>query len=414
MLPSKNFPTDHFLNSTCIWKPIFLGVRGETDEPLFAVDVTGVSSEYLNQNFWPEGSEWVDLRKYGSELSSADAGLLAYARGMVEWHTKNKFCSQCGGKMEIKEAGHSLQCISADCGRAIYPRLDPAVIVLVTCGDYLLLGRQSRWEPGRYSLLAGFIEVGETFEMAVAREVHEESGVRVKIEGMRYIASQPWPFPQSLMVGFIAEAEEKQASLPEFVDDVVPVGSYGVHLLAENLSLPAIAVDMKELEDARWVHRSRLKAVLENKQTHGGGPFSVPGRHAIANHLMQEWTKHKNGTESEWAGDTVPYVDIDEGVFKYVLIQVNDDMGNKKLIVRGDKSMAYHSDIFKHTRQVLMTLGLQAEVLGGGRISHDVAERSIHVYGFSQAYGRANHAVTATLLRQWFPFHAVSFSWDGY
>ncbi|KAH7421555.1 hypothetical protein KP509_13G063500 [Ceratopteris richardii] len=89
-------------------------------------------------------------------------------------------------------------------------------------------------------------------------------------------------------------------------------------------------------------------------------------------------------------------------------------MGNKKLIVRGDKSMAYHSDIFKHTRQVLMTLGLQAEVLGGGRISHDVAERSIHVYGFSQAYGRANHAVTATLLRQWFPFHAVSFSWDGY
>eukprot|EP00250_Pteridium_aquilinum_P018596 c24132_g1_i2 orf=711-1769(+) len=318
-------------------------------------------------------------------------------------------------KMELKEGGHSLQCSSTSCGSSVYPRLDPAIIVLVTCGDYLLLGRQSRWNLGRYSLLAGFVEVGETFEMAVAREVQEESGIKVKLKGMRYIASQPWPFPSSLMVGFMAEAEEKEETSGfhlELVDDVVPVGNEGLHMLKQRANLPAIEVDTKELEDAKWIHRRFLKAVLQDQPSSGNAPFSVPGRHAIANFLMQQWVSHCK--ETEWAGDDISTVEIDEGVFKYVLIQINDSRGNQKLVVRGSKRMAFHADIFDNTKEKLKGLELQVQVLGGGRIEHHVAERIIHVYGFSQAYGRANHAVTVALLQQWFPLHAVSFSWDGY
>ncbi|KAI5076772.1 hypothetical protein GOP47_0008837 [Adiantum capillus-veneris] len=412
LLPSKNLPKGERLKSACIKQPIFLGLRETSNEPLFAVEVSSVCREHLSSELWPEGCEWVDLRSYASELKSNDAGLLAYARGLVEWHMRNRFCSCCGGEMEFKEGGHSLQCSSRECGSSIYPRLDPAVIVLVTCGEYLLLGRQSRWKPGRYSLLAGFVEVGETFETAAAREIQEESGIKVKLDGLRYIASQPWPFPQSLMVGFMAEAEEKQLSFPKFVDDVVPVGNEGLRVLMENTKLPTIAVDTKELEDARWIHRSYLKAVLQNQPLNGNRPFSVPGSHAVANFLMQWWISYQKNTE--WGGDEVSSVEIDEGVFKYILIRVSDGKGNQKLVVRGNKRMSYHADIFNHTTDKLRALKLQVEVLGGGRIDHHVTERVILVYGFSQAYGQANHAVTVALLKQWFPFHTISFDWDGY
>lgn len=416
LLPSRSFPTEQYSKSERVRKPIFLGLTDESGEPLFAVEVNGDSSVDSEAELWPEGSKWVDLRQYASELKIGDAGLLAYARGMVEWHTRNKFCAGCGEKMEFKEGGHSLQCSSTICGSSIYPRLDPAIIVLVTCGDYLLLGRQSRWAPGRYSLLAGFVEVGETFEMAVAREVQEESGIKVKPNGMRYIASQPWPFPQSLMVGFMAEAEEKQeipGSNLNLVDDVEPVGNEGLSALIQSTNLPAIEVDTKELEDAKWIHKSFLKAILQKQPSSGNAPFSVPGRHAIANFLMQQWVSH-GGKEKEWAADEISPVEIDEGVFKYVLIRVNDSRGNQKLVVRGSKRMAYHADIFNHTKERLKNLELEVQVLGGGRIEHHAEERVIHVYGFSQAYGRANHAVTVALLQQWYPFHAISFSWDGY
>ncbi|MCO5560757.1 hypothetical protein L7F22_014377 [Adiantum nelumboides] len=275
-----------------------------------------------------------------------------------------------------------------------------------------MLHDQSKWNPGRYSLLAGFVEVGETFETTVAREVQEEAGIKVKLEGMRYIASQPWPFPQSLMVGFLAEAEEKEGSFSKFVDDVVPVGNEGLHVLIENSKLPTLAVDKKELEDAKWIHRSYLKAVLQNQPLYGNGPFSVPGRHAVANFLMQWWISYQEKTE--WAGDEVSPVEIDEGVFKYILIRVSDSKGNQKLVVRGNKRMSYHADIFNHTKDKLKAFELQVEVLGGGRIEHHLGERVILVYGFSQAYGRANHAVTVALLNQWLPFHTISFDWEGY
>lgn len=205
-------------------KPIFLGYTDDVNKPLFAVEVSSFCSS-ADVPVWMVGAEWVDLRRYGPQLKINDAGLLAYARGMVEWHTRHRFCGCCGDKMEVKEGGHRLHCSSATCASSFYPRLDPAVIVLVTCGDYVLLGRQ---------------------------------------------------------------------------------------------------------------------------------------------------------------------------------------------VVKGKRAMAYHSDIFNDTRENLKHLKLEVKVLGGGRIEHHLGERTIHVYGFSQAYGQANHAVTVTLLQQWFPLHSISLSWDGY
>lgn len=415
LLPSTSFPTNKVMEMGCLSKPIFLGLTETTNEPIFAVEVSGICSEGSKMPSWLEGTEWVDLRRYGSQLRIEDAGLLAYARGMVEWHTRNRFCGCCGEKTEFKEGGHSLQCSSTTCGSSAYPRLDPAIIVLVTCGDYLLMGRQSRWDQGRYSLLAGFVEVGETFETTVAREVHEEAGIKLDFKTIKYIASQPWPFPSSIMVGFIAEAKEKLNSSGlnlDQVDDVVPVGNEGLHKLIQRNSLPTVEVDSKELEDARWIHRSFLRAVLQETPSPGTAIFSVPGKHAIAHSLMQQWVSHHK--ETEWAGNQITTVEIDEGVFKYVLIHVYDGCGNQKLVVRGNTRMAYHADIFNDTKEKLKNMELQGQVLGGGRIEHHLNERIIHVYGFSQAYGRANHAVTVTLLQQWFPLHAISLSWDGY
>lgn len=396
--------------------PIFLGLTTNDDTPVFAIDVADFFSAEGSKPMWLEGTELVDLRKYGPNWKASEAGLLAYARGMIEWHSKNRFCGQCGMRQVSTDGGHCLKCSSESCDAVVYPRLDPAVIMLIADGDYILLGRQSKWEPGRYSLLAGFVEIGETFEMAIAREVQEEAGITVDRSSIRYVATQPWPFPSSLMVGFMARAEKnessayKDSSIPR--EQVVPIDNSSLSTIRDIDSLPKPVVDDNELEDAKWIHKDFLRAVLSGKSPPPGVEFHVPGKYAIAHYLMDRWITETRC--NKWAGDEIETVQIDEGVFKYVLIRIHDNNGSQKLIVRGNSALAYHSDILEQARDNIEPSKLQADPLGGGRIEHHPERKVIHIYGFSQAYGQANHAVTAVLLRQWFPFHEISVSWDGY
>ena len=196
--------------------------------------------------------EFEELRRHGVLLEPAEAGMLALARGMMSWHARHRFCGVCGEPTEPGDAGHVRACTSPACGALHFPRTDPAVIMLVTHGQRALLGRQPSWDPGRYSSLAGFVEPGESLEDAVAREVLEETGVRVR--EVRYHSSQPWPFPSSLMVGFTAQAEDTR-----------------------------ITVDPHELEDARWFTREEMRAGVAD------GSLSLPSSLSISYRLVSEW-----------------------------------------------------------------------------------------------------------------------------
>jgi NAD+ diphosphatase len=196
----------------------------------------------------PSGAEFHDLRLIAGELPAAEAGVLAYARAMVHWREQHRYCGRCGTQTIAAQGGHVMQCPNTACAQQMFPRLDPAVIVLVTDGDRALLGRQPAWPPGRYSTIAGFVEPGESLEDAVAREVREETGVVVgEIE---YHSSQPWPFPSSLMLGFTARARRTDIDLS---DD--------------------------ELEDARWFTRAQLAA----------GEIALPTTHSISFRLIEDW-----------------------------------------------------------------------------------------------------------------------------
>jgi len=180
--------------------------------------------------------------------------LLAYARGMLTWHRRHLFCGLCGSPTESQEAGHLRACTDPECAQHHFPRTDPAVIMLVARGDKCLLGRQAAWPPNVYSTLAGFVEPGESLEAAVAREVFEESAIRVA--NVRYHSSQPWPFPTSLMLGFDAEALN---------DDII--------------------VNKDELEDVRWFSRDWIKAKLAE----GAEDFALPREVSIARQLINDW-----------------------------------------------------------------------------------------------------------------------------
>jgi NAD+ diphosphatase len=197
-------------------------------------------------------AEFDELRRQATLLEPIEAGMLALARGVLHWHARHRFCGVCGEPTEPGDAGHVRVCTSVACGTVHFPRTDPAVIMLVTRGERALLGRQATWDPGRYSSLAGFVEPGESLEDAVAREVWEETGVRVR--DVRYHSSQPWPFPSSLMVGFTAEAEG---------DD--------------------ITIDPDELEDARWFTREEMRAGVV------AGTHSLPAALSISHRLVAEW-----------------------------------------------------------------------------------------------------------------------------
>jgi len=194
------------------------------------------------------GTRWEDLRLLASILPAEDAGLLGYARGMVSWRARHRFCGTCGATTLAARGGHVLICTNPACRHEQFPRIDPAIIVLVSDGERALLGRQAVWPVGRYSTIAGFVEPGESLEDAVAREVFEETGIDV--DRIQYHSSQPWPFPSSLMLGFTAQALTTQIQRR---DD--------------------------ELEDAQWFTREDLAS---------GRPL-VPPNVSISFRLIEHW-----------------------------------------------------------------------------------------------------------------------------
>jgi NAD+ diphosphatase len=245
--------------------PVLLGL-GDDGRPRFAQDISGwmpdgvdeaAMGSFLDQSEQHHPSlphEWgfAELRLIMTRLSARDAELAATAKAVIGWHATHRFCARCGAASEATHAGWQRTCGS--CGGHHFPRTDPVVIMLITHGESVLMGRSPGWPEGMYSLLAGFVEPGETLEAAVRREVWEEAGVKVGHVG--YLASQPWPFPASLMFGCSGEALSRD-----------------------------IKIDPAEIEDAMWVTRSEMMAAFA-----GEHPVLKPARKgAIAHFLLENW-----------------------------------------------------------------------------------------------------------------------------
>ena len=241
--------------------PVFLGLDDDNN-PHFGVDISHLD-EHDAIALAGEGASFVDLRSLGWMIPRDDAGLLAYARGLAYWHRTHRYCGHCGSPTESREGGHMRKCANPTCGRPSFPRTDPAVIMLVehpgndTHPPSCLLGRSGKWEFPLYSTLAGFVEPGESLEEAVAREVLEEANLVV--ENVRYMASQPWPFPSSLMLGFRATATTSE-----------------------------IKIDPEELADARWCTPQEVLAFREWDVATETEP-RLPRRDSIARWLLQNW-----------------------------------------------------------------------------------------------------------------------------
>ena len=220
---------------------LFLGVGSEDGVARFAVVDTVA-----------EGAAVLELRDAASSWPAEEAALYAYARAMVLWQQRMRFCPQCGGALTLRRSGFVAHC--SGCNTEHYPRVDPAVIVAVSNGDQLLLGRSPGWAPKRFSVIAGFVEPGETLEQTVCREVHEETRITVDITRCRYLGSQPWPFPGALMLGFAAHGE----GVPQ-VDG--------------------------ELEQARWVSREAVGQALAGVHPE----IDLPPPLSIARSLIAHW-----------------------------------------------------------------------------------------------------------------------------
>lgn len=230
---------EHYLQSDD--ELIFLGLF--RDSPVFAFAIDGDTREPFT-----ELGEFHDLRFLGSVLPPDEANLTAHARALVLWHGSQLYCGICGSSAKPEAGGNSRVCANHDCGRVLFPRVEPAIIVLVSDGERCLLGRQSRWPEGRYSTVAGFVEPGESLEDAVRREVYEETNIRVG--NVQYHSSQPWPFPAALMLGFTAEATSTDIKLND-----------------------------GELEDAAWFTRKELRS----------GYPKLPFHISIARRLIDQW-----------------------------------------------------------------------------------------------------------------------------
>ena len=232
-------------------EPVLLGLLDGVAH--FAVDVSALDDptralENLN------GADFEDARSAALMLSSAEAGILCQAAAQLNWHTSHRFCSTCGHRSEIRRGGQLRQC--AHCNKQHFPRTDPVVITVVSHGDQCLLG-QSRGRMTRlktYSALAGFVDQGESIEEAVTREIMEEAGIQVK--NVRYLFSQPWPFPHTLMMGCEATAATTE-----------------------------IIQDEEEMEDVQWFDRKEVQLALEERNPR----LILPGPIAIAHHLIKRW-----------------------------------------------------------------------------------------------------------------------------
>jgi NAD+ diphosphatase len=228
----------------------FLGMLA--DSPVFAALLDPAAADLFKA---ADDHLAIDLRSIAVQglLPAEELGILAEAKALLFWHSRHRFCPNCGAPTTLSAAGFRRDC--AVCAAQHFPRTDPVAIMLIRRGDRCLLGRQARFVPNVYSCLAGFIEPGETIEDAVRRETKEEAGIEVG--AVRYLASQPWPFPSSLMIGCIGDA------------------------LTETLTL-----DRDELEDGRWFSRDEVRAMLERRHPDG---LLTPPPMAIANFLVRSW-----------------------------------------------------------------------------------------------------------------------------
>lgn len=227
---------------------VFLGL--DHDGPRFARDISALADP-LAASLASHG-HFRDARSAASMLSSNEIAILGQAKALIDWHKRHGFCAQCGAATIVSDGGYRRLC--PQCKAEHFPRTDPAVIMLVTAGDHCLLGRNKRFAGGLYSTLAGFIEPGETIEEAVRREVYEE--VRVRVGSVHYFASQPWPFPSSLMIGCFAESLSRE-----------------------------IEVDGNEILAAHWFGRAEVKHMLDGESHE----VKLPRREAIAFHLIRNW-----------------------------------------------------------------------------------------------------------------------------
>jgi NAD+ diphosphatase len=222
------------------------------DEAHFGLDVSTLDQSAIDALLGPD-ARLTGLRDAAGVLQADDANMLATTSGLITWHQKHRFCGNCGTETVVQAAGHERKC--PNCNAVHFPRTDPAVIMLVTQGERAVLGRQKIWPEGVYSTLAGFVEPGESLEDAVKREVFEEVGLRC--DNVRYSSSQPWPFPQSLMLGFHATAVTSE-----------------------------IVVHPTEMDDAQWFSAEQL---LESRTLGRKGWPIVPPPMTIARRLLDEW-----------------------------------------------------------------------------------------------------------------------------
>lgn len=249
----KRLETDRLFDSS--GTPILLG-RHE-DSVCFAVPCSDELAGLLEV---PGVRVFSGLRSIAVQLPAREASLVAYGRAMVYWHARHRFCGSCGYPNRIGDAGHVLICENPECASRRFPRTDPAIIVLVQHGDACLLARQASWPEKHYATLAGFVEPGESLEQAVARETMEETGVR--LEEVNYHSSQPWPFPGSIMLGFIARAASR-----------------------------ALNIDPTELQDAVWLTRAAIRSRLDS------GRLKLSPRLSISYRLIEHWFDAENAGE---------------------------------------------------------------------------------------------------------------------
>ncbi|MBT8058117.1 MAG: NAD(+) diphosphatase [Xanthomonadales bacterium] len=237
--------------------PTLLGTDGK--RYFFAVSVDDAARERILAEL--SDSAFVDLRLASVDMDAKHAGVLAYAKALLYWQYRHRYCGLCGSPNSLKSAGHKLICGNARCRKESFPRIDPAIIVLVTQADACLLGRNASWPQKRFSTLAGFVEPGESLEDAVVREVYEES--RVRLKKIRYLSSQPWPFPSSAMCGFHAEAVDRECSAAD------------------------------EMEELRWITAASLEGALRNDE------IRLPPPVSIAFQLIADWYRQYSGEDLE-------------------------------------------------------------------------------------------------------------------
>lgn len=240
-----------------IQPPTLLGT--DDKRTYFAVSITDQQRDEVLAS--RPRARFADLRRASIDMDAKHAGILAYAKALHYWQHRHMFCGVCGNPNRLFSAGHRLVCSNEECARETFPRIDPAIIVLVTHQDACLLGRNPNWPPRRFSTLAGFVEPGESLEDAVVREVYEEA--RVQLSSVHYVSSQPWPFPASSMCGFYAEAVNRECTVSD------------------------------ELEEVRWFTTDDLVAAIRDGTVLLSPPVSIAFR------LLADWFKKQGGGDLE-------------------------------------------------------------------------------------------------------------------